>query len=59
MNIVEPHAKPQKPFALYGVDLASRLLLGTAQYPSPDVLARAVVATGASIVTVSLRREQA
>ena len=59
MNVVEPHAKPQRPFALYGVDLASRLLLGTAQYPSPDVLARAVEASGASIVTVSLRREQA
>ena len=59
MNVAEPHAKPQRPFALYGVDLASRLLLGTAQYPSPDVLARAVEASGASIVTVSLRREQA
>lgn len=59
MNVVEPHAKPQRPFALYGVDLASRLLLGTAQYPSPEVLAHAVEASGASVVTVSLRREQA
>ena len=59
MNVVEPHARPQGPLALYGVDVASRLLLGTAQYPSPDILARAVEASGASIVTVSLRREQA
>ena len=59
MNVVEPHTKPQRPFALYGVELASRLMLGTAQYPSPDVLALAVEASGASIVTVSLRREQA
>ncbi len=44
---------------LYGVELASRLMLGTAQYPSPAVLADAVRASGAQIVTVSLRRESA
>ena len=42
---------------LYGVEIASRLLLGTAQYPSPAILADAVRASGAGIVTVSLRRE--
>jgi thiazole synthase len=42
---------------LYGSEVASRLLLGTAQYPSPAVLAEAVRASGAEIVTVSLRRE--
>jgi thiazole synthase len=41
----------------YGVDLASRLLLGTARYPSPKVLADAIQASGAEVVTVSLRRE--
>ncbi|WP_421997408.1 thiazole synthase [Reyranella sp.] len=41
----------------YGVDLASRLLLGTARYPSPAVLERAIRASGAEVVTVSLRRE--
>ena len=41
----------------YGVDLSSRLLLGTARYPSPQVLADAVKASGAEVVTVSLRRE--
>jgi thiazole synthase len=44
---------------VYGTDLASRLLLGTAQYPSPQVMAEAVAASRAGIVTVSLRREQA
>jgi thiazole synthase len=43
----------------YGVDLRSRLLLGTAQYPSPQILAEAVRASGADVVTVSLRRESA
>lgn len=42
---------------LYGKKVASRLLLGTAQYPSPAILADSVRASGAGIVTVSLRRE--
>ena len=42
---------------VYGIDLASRLLLGTAQYPSPAILADAVRESGAEVVTVSLRRE--
>lgn len=45
------------PVTLYGQVLPGRLLLGTAQYPSPDALRGAVRASGASIVTVSLRRE--
>ena len=44
---------------LYGKNFASRLLLGTAQYPSPEDLRHAVEASGAEIVTVSLRRESA
>lgn len=42
---------------LYGKTLESRLLLGTARYPSPDDFAQAVEQSGAQIVTVSLRRE--
>jgi len=41
----------------YGVELSSRLLLGTARYPSPAVLGEAIKASGAQVVTVSLRRE--
>jgi thiazole synthase len=44
---------------LYGQSFTSRLLLGTAQYPSPETLKRAVEASRAEIVTVSLRRESA
>ncbi len=47
------------PMRLYDHTFNSRLLLGTARYPSPAVLARAVGASKAEIVTVSLRREQA
>ncbi len=45
------------PFEVYGTVLASRLLIGTAQYSSPAVLAEAVKASGVNVVTVSLRRE--
>lgn len=41
----------------YGIDLQSRLLLGTARYPSPKILADAIQASAADVVTVSLRRE--
>lgn len=43
----------------YGETVGSRFLLGTAQYPSPQILAEAVSASGAQILTVSLRRETA
>jgi thiazole synthase len=48
-----------KPFSAYGVEVSSRLLLGTARYPSPHVMSEAVKASRAAIVTVSLRREMA
>ena len=44
---------------LYEDVVGSRLLLGTAQYPSPEVLGAAVRRSGTEIVTVSLRREAA
>lgn len=47
------------PFTAYGTDYASRLILGTAQYPSPAVLAQAVRTAETGLVTVSLRREAA
>ncbi|NLS19389.1 thiazole synthase [Rhizobium sp. P40RR-XXII] len=46
-------------FELYGTEIRSRLLLGTARYPSPAVLAESVQRSETEIVTVSLRRETA
>ena len=43
--------------SFYGVEVGSRLMLGTAQYPSPAILAEVMRASGAEIATVSLRRE--
>ena len=44
---------------LYGTEVVSRLLLGTALYPSPEIMAQSVKASACGIVTVSLRRESA
>ncbi|MEM6664652.1 MAG: thiazole synthase [Pseudomonadota bacterium] len=45
--------------AFYGTELSSPLMLGTAGYPSPAILAEAFRASKASVATVSLRREGA
>lgn len=42
---------------LYGTEVNSRLLLGTAQYPSPHILQQAINQSGCDIITVSVRRE--
>lgn len=42
---------------LYSKQISSRLILGTAQYPSPAILAKAITASSTELVTVSLRRE--
>ena len=42
-----------------GVQLTSRFFLGTAGYPSPQVLQEAIAASGAQVVTVGLKRQLA
>lgn len=39
--------------------IQSRLFLGTARYPSPDILQQSIKESGTNVVTVSLRRESA
>ena len=43
--------------SLYGKSFDSRLLIGSALYPSPAVMNEAVQASGAGIITLSLRRQ--
>jgi thiazole synthase len=45
------------PLVLYGERFASRLLLGTSRYPSPQVLENAVTVAKPAMITVSLRRQ--
>jgi len=39
--------------------LKSRLFLGSARYPSPEILQQSIIASSTEVVTVSLRRESA
>ena len=41
------------------IELASRFFLGTAGYPSPQVLQEAIATSGTQVVTVSLKRQLA
>ena len=50
-------AAAPSPWRVYGQRLDSRFLIGSAGYPSPDVLAHAITASGAQVVTVGLKRE--
>ena len=51
------HFTNADPLVLYGESFASRLLLGTARYPSPQILEDAVTASNPAMITVSLRRQ--
>jgi thiazole synthase len=44
-------------FKVADKELSSRLFIGTALYPSPEIMQKAILASGAQVVTVSLRRQ--
>ncbi len=46
-------------FHIADIELDSRFFLGTASYPSPQVLQQAITASGAEVVTVGLKRQMA
>ena len=48
--------RPNDTWSLAGLTLRSRLLLGTARYPSQQVLLDALAESGTELVTVALRR---
>lgn len=58
MDNVFEHMELDGCWQVAGVTLASRMLLGTAHYPSLQVLSDAVTSCGTDIVTVGLRRLQ-
>jgi thiazole synthase len=49
-------SNPDAPLVIAGCTLRSRLLLGTGGFPSLEVMAEAIRASGAELVTVALRR---
>lgn len=42
---------------IYGQELDSRLLIGSALYPSPDIMKKSIIASGSQVVTLSLKRQ--
>jgi len=42
---------------IYGQQLDSRLLIGSALYPSPQIMKQAILASGSKVVTLSLKRQ--
>ena len=48
--------RPLSPFRLGGVELRSRLILGTGKYASPELMRDALEASGTQMVTVAVRR---
>jgi len=49
--------KTASPWQVYGTTLNSRLFIGTALYPSPQVMLDAIKASQAQVITLSLRRQ--
>lgn len=56
MSAPSLHAEAS-PLRLGSLTLSSRLIMGSALYPSPDIMAESIRAGGAELVTVSLRRQ--
>ncbi len=42
---------------IYGQALSSRLLIGSALYPSPQIMKQSIIASGSQVVTLSLKRQ--
>ncbi len=59
MNHLASQPTPADTWQVGDVFLQSRFLLGTAGYPSPQVLREAIVASGTGVVTVGLKRQLA
>ncbi|CAM8633529.1 ThiG Uncharacterized enzyme of thiazole biosynthesis [Comamonadaceae bacterium] len=59
-NTLPPsHAAEANEWHIGGRTLTSRFFLGTAAYPSPEILQDAIQASGAQVVTMGLRRQLA
>ncbi|MFD2165667.1 thiazole synthase [Thalassotalea euphylliae] len=43
--------------SIYGQSLTSRLLIGTALYPSPEIMKQAIIASESQVMTLSLKRQ--
>lgn len=56
MHEAFPSPVPHDKLRIGSLTLSSRLILGTSQYPDPDVLRRCIEVSATSMVTVAIRR---
>lgn len=56
VNVPEQITKKDS-WQIYGTELTSRMLIGSALYPSPAIMQQSIQASGAEVVTLSLRRQ--
>lgn len=54
---LSPTSASADQWTVYGKTLSSRFFIGTALYPSPEIMQQAILAAKAEVVTVSLRRQ--
>jgi len=45
------------PLTIYGERIDSRLLIGSALYPSPEIMQQAIIASDSQVITLSLQRQ--
>ena len=57
--LVDDRLKSSSVWRLEGREFDSRLMIGSALYPSPEIMAQSIKASGSQIVTVALRRQSA
>ena len=55
-ELAQEEIAPAEPLTIAGVPIASRLLIGSAGYPNRQVMLDALAASGAELVTASIRR---
>lgn len=53
----QSNKKHKQTWKVYGTELKSRFFIGSALYPSPDIMQQAIRASGAEVITLSLRRQ--
>jgi thiazole synthase len=54
--VTAPQTPPEDALVIAGRAFASRLIIGTSRYPDPETMLAAIEASGAEMVTVSIRR---
>ncbi len=58
LHLMQDHTQPDSPLKIGDHTLASRLIVGTGKYDTPELMRDSLVASGSNAVTVAVRRER-